>query len=125
VPDPLAQDSAAAIARGGSGVKAQLRRMIDRLHSRHRLAARCSAARTANDAPAAAEWLRRLARDNYVEGGGFDRDPYQNAFNDGRRALALEILSSTRIDAERLGALTKMERETSMSEGDRHQRSRR
>lgn len=112
MPDLLAQDSAAAIARGGSGVKAQLRRMIDRLQSRYRLAARVFCGADGNVTPAAAEWLRRLARDNYVEGGGFDRDPYQNAYNDGRRSLAIEILSSTRIDAERLGALTKMERET-------------
>jgi hypothetical protein len=108
----LAQDSAAAIARGGSGVKAQLRRMIDRMQSRHQLAKRGVLRRRRRADARAAEWLRRLARDNYVEGGGFDRDPYQPCFQRRARALALEILSSTRIDAERLGALTKMERET-------------
>lgn len=107
-----ARDQAAKIARGGTGVKAQLRRMIDRILSRHQLARQVFCGADGELTRPAVEWMRRLARDNYVEGGGFDRDPHQNSYNDGRRDLALEILSSTRIDAERLGALTRMERES-------------
>jgi hypothetical protein len=113
VSEQSVRDQAAAIARGGTGIKAQLRRMIDRMQSRHMLAKRVFTDAGGELTRPATEWMRRLARDNFVESSTFiggDRD--KMLINEGRRALALEILSSVSIDAERLGALTKMERET-------------
>jgi hypothetical protein len=109
VPD-AATAVAEAIARKGRGIKAQLRRQIDRLYSRHALAQRLFY-RDGKLTSAGAEWLRRLARDNYVESGTYAGDRDRMLINEGRRALALEILSSVRLDTERLETLQMLERE--------------
>lgn len=89
----------------------QLRRLIGRLLDRHSLAAALFLDDGGQVRPAAAKWFQQLAQDNYVNGGAFDADPREHAYREGRRSLALEILGSAHLDVERLGSLTKLERE--------------
>jgi hypothetical protein len=95
----------------GAELKKQLGRMIRRLVDRHQLAAQVFLGEDGALKPAAAKWMRVLARDNFVESTTWAGDRDTMLINEGRRRLALEILSSAKIDAGRLEALTRLERE--------------
>jgi hypothetical protein len=96
--------------KGPSALK-QLRTMIGRLLDRHHVAAALFLDVNGELKPDAKRWFAELARRNYVNGGCFDKDPREHAFREGRRELAQEIIASARLDAGRLEALTKLERE--------------
>lgn len=102
---------AAIIASTAQGKGAQLRRMIERLLLRHRIAQRLFLGDDGKPTPPAAEWLRWLAREAHVETSTYDGDRDRMLINEGERKLALKILRSIHLDTERLGALTRMERE--------------
>lgn len=110
MPESIAEASA-RIGRTGAAISTQLRRMIDRMLTEHRLAERLFFGPDGKPTPAAAEWLRRLARDNYCESTTFNGDRDQMLINEGQRRLAMKILGSVHLDTERLGALTRLERE--------------
>jgi hypothetical protein len=106
----IAREDATMIARGAPSKAAQIRRMIERLVSRHRLA-RAVFCPDDKLTPAAQQWLAKLAAENYVFESTFNGDRDRMLVNEGRRRLALEIINSTQLDVERLGVLTRMERE--------------
>lgn len=89
----------------------QVRRLRNRLVEQHHLAAQVFLGEDGNPTPAAAEWLRRLARDSYVESTTFSGDRDAMLIREGQRKLALQILSSVRLDTERLASLRELERE--------------
>ena len=96
--------------KGQEGIK-QVRRMIRRLRDRHHASAVLFLdPKTGEPSTAAAKWMRQLAADNYVNSGAYHQDPREHAYREGRRTLALEIIRSARLDADRLEALVELER---------------
>ncbi|HEX8400517.1 MAG TPA: hypothetical protein VF628_02310 [Allosphingosinicella sp.] len=95
------------IAYGGLSKAQQLRRMIRGLLDRHRLAARLFFGDDGKLRPDAAEWFAELADRNFVNRSTFHADPRVDAFNQGRRALAMDILGSVRLDQAKLDRLAR------------------
>lgn len=103
---------ALGVARGGESKLAQLRRMARRIIDPHVDAAATFLDGSGGVRPAAAAWLERLARDNFVRASTFvPGDPQQTMVNEGRRALALDILNSIRLDTARLEEINAQIRE--------------
>jgi hypothetical protein len=96
--------------KGQDGIK-QVKRMIRRLLDKHKLAADLFLDDDGQVKPAAARWFRQLASDNYLDTGAWHQDPREHAYREGRRAVALEIIRSARLDAERLDRLVELERD--------------
>jgi hypothetical protein len=92
-------------------LRRQLHTLIRRILDRHNRAAQLFLDDDGNLKPAAREWFAELARDNFVNRSAFHEDPREHAKREGRRELALEIISSAHLDVERLGSLTRLERE--------------
>jgi hypothetical protein len=84
--------------------------MRRRLLDRHAIAARCSSTTTAAEARGGG-MVRQLARDNYVNAARGMKTTARACETRRRRELALEIIRSAKLDVERLGALTRLERE--------------
>lgn len=111
-PDAMtAEDVVRRIGMKGHELKKQLSRMIRRLLDRHSLAAEVFVGEDGELRPAAVKWMRRLARDNFVDSTTWSGDRDTMLINEGRRRLALEILGSAKLDAGRLEALSRLERE--------------
>lgn len=106
-----AEDLVRRIGMRGAELKKQLGHMIGRLRGRHHLAAKVFLGEDGEVTPAAADWMSRLARDNFVDSTTFSGDRDTMLINEGRRRLALEIIGSAKLDAGRLEALTRLERE--------------
>jgi hypothetical protein len=106
-----AAETARRLSRTGPQLHHQLKRIIGRLLDRHAAAAKLFLDNDGAAKPAAVEWFRQLARDNYVNGGCWHENDREHAKREGRRELALEIIGSAKLDVDRLGALTKLERE--------------
>lgn len=106
-----ATDLARRIGLKGPHMLKQLRRMIRRLLDRHTAAADLFLDDRGAVRPEAEKWFRDLAANNFVNDGAWHTDPREHAFREGRRTLALEIIGSARLDAGRLEALTRLERE--------------
>lgn len=96
--------------KGPSMIK-QLRQMTARLLDKHHAAAALFLGEDGKVTREAAAWMRRLADDNYVNGGAFKADPIEHAYRAGKRELALDIIRSAKLDLERLAALSNLERE--------------
>lgn len=95
----------------GPALLKQVRQMAARLLDKHHAAAALFLGEDGTVKPEAASWMRQLAADNYVNGGGFHADPIEHAYRSARRDLALEIIGSAKLDVERLASLTRLERE--------------
>lgn len=104
-------DVAKSLSAAGIAVGTQVRRLIARMTADHLLAQRLFLGDDGKPTPAAAEWFRRLSRDNYVESTTWSGDRDTMLINEGKRRLALRILSSVRLDTERLASLSRLERE--------------
>lgn len=89
----------------------QVRRLRDRLLSRHMLAQQLFTGPDGEPTPAAAAWLKQLAAENYVNRSTFHREDREQVRREARRELALEIIASARLDVERLNSLKELERE--------------
>jgi hypothetical protein len=111
-PDAMtAEDVIRRIGMKGAELKKQLGRMIGRLLDRNSLAAEVFLGDDGELTPAAAKWMRQLARANHVDSTTWAGDRDTMLINEGRRQLALEIIGSAKLDAGRLEALTRLERE--------------
>lgn len=106
-----ATETVRKIAAGAPGLKSQIKRLIDRMLTRHRLAERVFLDTDGNLSRDALNWLDRLATENFVNGSTYNGDRDAMLINEGRRRLALEIIQSVRLDVNRLDQLTKAERE--------------
>lgn len=95
--------------KGQDGIK-QVRRMIRRLVDRHAAAAELFLGPDGKPSPAAVKWLRQLADDNFVNTGCWHPDPREHALREGQRKLALKIIRSAKLDADRLDSLIELER---------------
>jgi hypothetical protein len=104
-------DVAKRLSAAGANIGGQVRRLIERMVGDHRLAQRVFLGPDGKPTPAAAEWLRRLARDNHVESSTWAGDRDAMLINEGKRKLAMKILASVNLDTERLASLSRLERE--------------
>lgn len=99
------------ISYGGEPVRQQLKRMISNLINPHHTIQRLFYGDDGKLKREAVEWTAKLASENFVDRSAFDPDPRIHARNEGRRELALEIISSLRLDTAKLAALNRELRE--------------
>jgi hypothetical protein len=106
-----ATEMARRLGMNGPSLLKQLRRIVKRLLDRQQHAARLFLDDDGELKPAAKAWFGQIAHDNFVTRSAWHEDAREHAKREGRRELALEIINSTRLDVERLEALTRLERE--------------
>lgn len=106
-----ATDMAKRLGMSAPQLMKQLRRIKERMLTRHDLAAQLFLGADGKPTAAALKWLRHVAGENYVNRGTYHQDPREHAYREGRRELALEIIGSARLDVDKLNSLTAIERE--------------
>ncbi|NIJ34332.1 hypothetical protein [Sphingomonas oligoaromativorans] len=92
--------------------RAQILRQRRRLVGAHDLAVRLFYGADGQLSEAAIEWLAELGRHCFAEHPTWDLDPRAHAFNEGRRAVFLEIMHGLALDTRRLAMLSRQLKET-------------
>ncbi|WP_414902468.1 hypothetical protein ACMT1E_04360 [Sphingomonas flavalba] len=95
-----------AVEHGGRSAIASIKRLMARTMEPFRLSKAVFRDENSELTPAAIAWLADLSRRNFGDRSTFDPDPRVHAFNEGRRAMLIDIMKQLRVDEARLARLT-------------------
>lgn len=104
-------DDADTLAQELESERLQIRRQMRRLVGAHDLSVRIFYGGDGQLTEAATQWLDELGAACFADKPTYDPDPRAHAFNEGRRAVFLEIMHGLRLDQRRLAALSRQLRE--------------
>lgn len=104
-------DDPEEIARQAIATGRSLRLQIKKITGAHHLATTIFYGADGKISEAATEWLEALGAKCFADEPAYDQDARAHAFNEGRRAVYLEILHGLELDRRRLGLLSRQLRE--------------